>query len=93
MNESTASPTAARTGGQELQIRQRYEVLSIANDMLIAVWFIAGSLLFFSADTATMGTWMFLIGSIELAVRPMIRLTRRLHLHVMQVPADSGQDF
>ena len=64
----------------EIVLRQRYEIASILNDLLIAIWFIVGSVLFFSAATTTAGTWLFLIGSVQLAVRPVIRLGRRVHL-------------
>ncbi len=64
----------------EVVLRQRYELASILNDLLIAIWFIVGSVLFFSPSTTEAGTWLFLIGSIQLAVRPAIRLARGLHL-------------
>ncbi|WP_397544978.1 YrhK family protein [Saccharopolyspora pogona] len=40
-----SSPWELRIGHEELLIRKRYEFISIVNDFLIAVWFIAGSLL------------------------------------------------
>ncbi|AGJ52793.1 hypothetical protein F750_0282 [Streptomyces sp. PAMC 26508] len=67
-------------GREELVIKRRYEVASIANDALIALWFVTGSIMFFSERWTTAGTWCFLAGSIELLVRPAIRLTRHLHL-------------
>ncbi len=70
-----------QVGHDELVIRQRYEVLSIANDVLVALWFVAGSVLFFWESTTVAATWMFLVGSIEFLARPLIRLVRRLHLH------------
>lgn len=70
-------------GGQELVLHNRYETLSITNDALIAVWFIIGSILFFNEDTATAGTWLFLIGSVELLIRPVIRLTRNIHIRTV----------
>lgn len=82
-----------RIGREELFIRKCYEVVSIVNDILIAVWFIVGSALFFSEATTTLGTWLFLIGSIELGIRPIIRLSRHLHLRRVQVPHESDQDF
>lgn len=69
-----------RVGREELVIRHRYEVVSIVNDLLIGVWFAVGSILFFSPDTSRAGTWLFLIGSVQLIIRPVIRLTRYLHL-------------
>lgn len=73
-----------RIGDDELLIRKRYEVLSILNDILIALWFVLGSVLFFWESTTTWGTWLFLAGSIELAVRPVIRLSRHVHLRRYQ---------
>ncbi len=94
MSDSTAStPWMLRLGQHELLIRQRYEVLSIINDVLIAAWFIVGSILFFSPSTTTLGTWMFLLGSIELVIRPAIRLTRQVHLVRLQRGRESDQDF
>lgn len=66
-------------GSDELRIRGVYETVSIINDIMVALWFVAGSILFFS-DTTTVGTWFFLIGSVQLLIRPVIRLTRRIHL-------------
>ncbi len=67
-------------GHDELVIRQRYEVLSIANDILVGLWFIVGSVLFFFSSTSTLAIWLFLIGSIEMIIRPIIRLARKVHL-------------
>ncbi|MCX2729066.1 YrhK family protein [Saccharopolyspora sp. NFXS83] len=84
-----------RIGHDELVVRRRYELLGIGNDMLVALWFIAGSVLFFHDYTATAGTWMFLLGSIELAIRPALRLSRHLHLRRFgpAVPHESSQEF
>ncbi|GAB2925288.1 hypothetical protein GCM10027047_22870 [Rhodococcus aerolatus] len=73
-------PITLHIGHDELVIRKRYETLSIVNDILVAVWFIVGSILFFSESTTTLGTWLFLVGSIELLVRPLIRLARNIHV-------------
>ncbi|MFY0406617.1 YrhK family protein [Solicola sp. PLA-1-18] len=83
-----------RIGREEVVLRQRYELLSIANDIAVAVWFIVGSILFFSASTTEAGTWLFLLGSVQLLVRPMIRLVRRVHVgRVGTLPADTARDF
>lgn len=67
-------------GSDELRIRGVYETVSIINDIMVALWFVVGSILFFSEATTTVGTWFFLVGSIQLLIRPVIRLTRRIHL-------------
>ena len=79
-----------RIGTDEVVLRRRYEVLSIVNDILVAVWFIIGSILFFNESTATAATALFLLGSIELLIRPVIRLARRVH--VKRVRAGSTSD-
>lgn len=84
-------------GHEELVIRQRYETLSILNDILIGVWFLVGSFLFFGESTTYAGTWLFVVGSVEMLIRPAIRLVRRVHLQRMHpdVPGvgDGGHDF
>lgn len=93
--DNPAPPLTLRLGREELVIRRRYEVVSIANDILVALWFTAGSILFFSEATTTLGTWFFLVGSLELLIRPIIRLSRRLHLARMHPdgPTEAGHDF
>lgn len=81
---SEQQPLTVRIGHDELIIRRRYEVASIGNDILIALWFIAGSIMFFYSDLMVPGTWCFLIGSIELLIRPVIRLTRLVHIRSIQ---------
>ncbi|MEJ2863576.1 YrhK family protein [Actinomycetospora flava] len=84
-------------GHHELLIRRRYEVLSIINDILIAVWFTIGSFMFFSDELTYTGTWLFVLGSIELLIRPVIRLVRQVHLQRLPgrhgTPTDLGHDF
>jgi hypothetical protein len=84
-------------GHDELIIRQRYEVISIINDILIGVWFIVGSICFFYPHLTRTGTWFFLAGSIELLIRPTIRLARRVHLQRRQpdvtATGNSGQEY
>lgn len=82
-------------GREELVIRRRYEVLSIINDILVAVWFLIGSVFFFYDNLVTTGTWLFVAGSIELLIRPVIRLSRRLHLQRKGTssPVETSQDF
>ncbi len=81
-------------GREELVIRRRYEALSIGNDVLIALWFLVGSILFFWESTTTVATWCFLLGSIEFLVRPAIRLARLVHIRrIRGSGADSANDF
>lgn len=84
-----------RVGADEIVVRHKYEVVSIVNDIMVAAWFVAGSLLFFSEATTTAGTWLFLLGSVQLMIRPVIRLARRVHLRRLGhgTPSDSDDDY
>jgi hypothetical protein len=89
-------PLTIHIGHDELVIRRRYEVVSIINDILVALWFIVGSILFFSDATTIAGTWCFLARSVELLIRPVIRLSRRVHLTRISGPdasTETSQDF
>jgi hypothetical protein len=94
----SSGPLTLTIGHDELVIRRRYEVLSIINDILVALWFIVGSVLFFSDATTVAGTWCFLAGSVELLIRPLIRLSRAVHVRRVAAspsswPVESSQDF
>jgi len=86
-------PAELRIGHEEIVLRHRYEALSIVNDIMVALWFVLGSIMFFSTATETLGTWMFLIGSIQLLLRPVIRLTRLVHIRRVGSGLDASQDY
>lgn len=69
-----------RNGRKELAVRQRYETLSMVNDIATGVLFVVGSLLFLSASTSSAGAWVFLVGSVSMLLRPVIQLTSRVEL-------------
>lgn len=67
-------------GHEELTIRQRYETLSIINDFFIAIWFLAGSVLFLYPAWEQVAVWLFIIGSAQFLIRPALRLAHQIHL-------------
>lgn len=75
-----ASSLTIRIGPQELVIRRRYEAGSIVNDVLIGLWFLIGSVFFFFDSLTRAGTVLFVIGSVEMLIRPVVRLARHLRL-------------
>lgn len=79
-DDGGAGTVVLHIGQDELVIHRRYEVVSIINDLLIGTWFVVGSLFFFSDALTYAGTWLFVLGSVEMLIRPLIRLTRRVHL-------------
>ena len=84
-------------GHDELVIHQRYETISIVNDLLIGTWFLVGSFFFFSPELTQLGTWFFVAGSVEMLIRPLIRFARRVRVRRFHpdVPGvgDGGHDF
>jgi hypothetical protein len=67
-------------GDEQLIISRRYQAISIANDILIGVWFLTGSVLFFYPELENAGTWLFVAGSAQLLIRPVIRLSHLVHM-------------
>lgn len=67
-------------GNHEVIINHRYEIFYTLNDILIAVFFIIGSILFFWDVTEAGGISLFLLGSIGLLLRPFIRIKRNTYL-------------
>jgi len=92
-SHSGESPLVFHIGKDELVIRQRYETFSIVNDILIGLWFLVGSFLFFFETLSYAGTWFFVIGSVEMLIRPLIRFTRRVHLGPYRQGVGDGHDF
>ncbi|WP_018982885.1 YrhK family protein [Salinimonas chungwhensis] len=84
------NPLTVHMGNEELVLRRRYEVASIFNDFLVAVWFLAGSVLFLFPDYEKAAIWLFIIGSFQFLIRPTIRLAS--HLHIKKLPASHWEN-
>lgn len=80
-------------GHHEITVGKRYGFIYTLNDILIAVWFIIGSIFFFWDSTQEAGTWLFLIGSVELLIRPIIRISRNSHLKHINPSNNSYSKF
>lgn len=82
-----------RIGGKRhvFVLNHRYEALSILNDIFIGVFFTAGSILFYFSSLQNVAIMLFLLGSIDFLLRPVIRLARRMHI-VDPDAADAGDD-
>ena len=65
-----------------------YEKLYTTIDMLAALFFVVGSVLFFSEAWAVTATWCFLIGSLMFAAKPTARFAREFHLGCLPLPGD-----
>ncbi|MCU7368773.1 YrhK family protein [Pantoea stewartii] len=67
-------------GSDHIIIARRYRALGALNDLFIAVWFLTGSILFFFDSLMTGGTWLFVVGSLQLLLRPAITLAELVHV-------------
>ncbi|WP_438970840.1 YrhK family protein [Methylophaga sp.] len=74
------NPLTLTMGHEQLVIRRRYEVLSILNDFLIALWFLLGSIFFLYPELEKTAIWFFIVGSVQFLIRPMLRLASLIHL-------------
>lgn len=78
--QSAQSEIDIHFGNHEIVIRTRYEFFYNLNDILIGIWFLIGSILFFWTTTKDAGIWLFVLGSAQLLIRPLIRIIRKVHL-------------
>ena len=64
----------------ERRTHETYEWIHIVNDFLIAFWFVVGSIFFFYSSLTYYGIWLFLIGSCQMLLGPIIRVFNKLHV-------------
>lgn len=57
-----------------------YKALYQFIDVVLGLVFLIGSILFFNSSTVTNGTILFVIGSIQMTIRPLIAFVHDLHL-------------
>ena len=60
-----------------------YKALYQLNDVVLGLIFLIGSFLFFSDSTVFQGTVLFVIGSIQMIIRPLIAMIHDLHMAVL----------
>ena len=82
-------PLTLKLGSEKLVIRRRYEVMSIVNDFVIALWFLVGSILFLFPEYEKLAVWLFIFGSLQFLVRPSIRLAS--HIHIKRVASSNWE--
>lgn len=67
-------------GHRHIVIQRRYEALGAFNDLMIAVWFLIGSVFFLNDSLVTSGTWLFIVGCIQLLIKPLLKLASLVHV-------------
>ena len=61
-------------------IQRRYEALGALNDLMIAIWFLVGSAFFLNESLVKSGTWLFIVGCIQLLIKPALKLSSLIHV-------------
>ena len=74
------------------QVYVAYQAVYDCVDALAAILFIIGSILFFHEATQTGGTWLFLIGSVCFAIRPVVHVVRDIHMGRISRMEAEGRD-
>ena len=69
---------------EEKTVNRAYDWLSIGNDFAVGIEFLVGSVEFLPNYDSTFGVYLFIIGSTQLLIRPVINLARKIHLHKLQ---------
>lgn len=70
-----------KMGKHDLFFKKRYQVLYTLNHFLLGLWFLIGSICFyFEGPVKTWGVTLFVLGSLQMLIRPAISLVHRLHL-------------
>ncbi|NVJ53830.1 MAG: YrhK family protein [Campylobacteraceae bacterium] len=67
-------------GNRYIVIQRRYEFIGAFNDLLIAIWFLVGSFFFLNDAFMESGTWLFIVGSAQLLIKPLIKLASLIHV-------------
>ena len=91
MNKDADRQSQEFKSPQHAQVHGRYETIYDTNDFLAALCFVIGSALFFSEQTKTAGTWLFLIGSVLFLVRPFIHVVRDFRISKLPSPQKDGR--
>lgn len=69
-----------KMGHHGLFFKKGYEVWYTLNDILLGVWFLIGSVCFYFESLKEWGVSLFVLGSVQMLIRPTIRLIHRFHL-------------
>lgn len=71
---------------RKVVIQERYEWLHILNDLMLGLWFVIGSIMFFYGSLTYWGTWLFVAGSAQMMIGPLIRIAHKIHLRKLKLP-------
>ncbi|WP_394218277.1 YrhK family protein [Halobacillus trueperi] len=67
-------------GKHDIFFKKTYDILYTINDVLLGLWFLIGSIFFYFEHLKTWGVTLFVLGSIQMLIRPTIRLVHYFHM-------------
>jgi|TARA_R110002033_G_scaffold87544_4_gene137614 hypothetical protein len=67
-------------GSRHIELQRRYEAIGAINDLFIAIWFLVGSCFFLYDSLMYSGTWLFIVGSAQFLIKPLIKLASLIHV-------------
>jgi hypothetical protein len=80
-------------GQEHIVVQRRYEAVGALNDLLIAVWFLIGSIFFLSNSLVERGTWLFIVGSAQLLIKPVLKLASLIHVNYVYQTKTKKRDY
>nr|WP_079528950.1 YrhK family protein [Halobacillus hunanensis] len=69
-----------KMGDHDLFVKKGYDGLYTLNDFLLGIWFLIGSVFFYFEHLKDWGVTLFVLGSLQMLIRPTIRLFHRFQL-------------
>ncbi|QTN00896.1 hypothetical protein ERJ70_17350 [Sediminibacillus dalangtanensis] len=67
-------------GRFQLFFNKKYRLISLTNDIALGLWFFIGSIFFLWKQTQTIGTVLFILGSAQLLIRPLLKIIHAFYL-------------
>ncbi len=69
---------------RERKVNEIYEWLHIVNDFLIGIYFLVGSVFFLYPDLKVAGIWLFIIGSGQMLMGPLLRTLNKFYARTIR---------
>lgn len=66
-------------GMYEVSFNKKYRIAALMIDLTLGLEYLIGSILFLSESTQTAGVIMFIIGSVQLLSRPLLKILHSFH--------------
>ncbi|WP_339227812.1 YrhK family protein [Oceanobacillus sp. FSL K6-2867] len=69
--------------GQSLEVyfKKKYTFFQLVGDVLVGIFFVTGSILNFFSSTELFGSIAYLLGSLSLTIRPLLKILRNMWIY------------